>query len=64
MARYTQDGRADRVTGDMHQGQDAHTVSGRIINDGVPLTCSTCDGQSGWTMTGGETIHQGCGSVQ
>jgi hypothetical protein len=73
MARFRQDGRAqmagkgfraDRVTGDMVQTQTASMVMGRIINDGVVTTCTTCGGERGWRTTNGVLVHLACGAIQ
>jgi hypothetical protein len=67
MAKSTQGGkgfRADRVTGDMVQGQTVSVVTGRIVNGDVVTTCSTCEGQRGWSTADGVVVHLACGTVQ
>lgn len=47
------------VTGGMSFNGSQSVVGGRIINNGRAKTCSTCGGQSGWLVRGGETYHTG-----
>ena len=61
---------AGTVTGGLTmngQGRGSQTVvGGRIVNNGVAKTCSTCGGTSGWVITGELEIHTGggCGAKQ
>lgn len=49
---------------DLDQSVRNVNVGGRLIDDDGPKTCTSCGGQRGWTVSGGVTVHTGCGARQ